>query len=84
MEELHFIFPPAELALEIYNKMNISYLEIAVGESFIPKIEEAPISAKCSLIHAISKRPFGIESELISTNVNCKLRHQSVEFLKPG
>ena len=68
VDNLELIYPPAELALQIRDKNDVSYSDIAVGEAFKPKLDDAPISAKCFLRNSISKKTFGLESDLIYTN----------------
>ena len=72
VEGLDLVFPPAELALEIRNHQNVSYSEISLGETFTPEFDESPISARCFLRNPVSKDSFGVESDLISTNIYCK------------
>ena len=67
MEEPELIYPAVELALQIRDKNDVSYSNIAVGEAFKPKLDDAPISAKCFLRNSISKKTFGLESDLIYT-----------------
>ena len=62
------IYPAVELVLQIRDKNYLSYSDIAVGQAFKPKLDDAPISAKCFLRNSISKKTFGLESELIYTN----------------
>ena len=73
MDDLELIYPAAELALQIRDKNDVSYSDIAVGEAFKPKLDDAPISAKCFLRNSISKKTFELESELIFTNAIGKI-----------
>ena len=73
MEDLEQIYPAVELALQIRDKNDVSYSDIAVGKAFKPKLDDAPISAKCFLRNSISKKTFGLESDLIYTNANGKI-----------
>ena len=75
MEEPELIYPAVELALQIRDKNDVSYSNIAVGEAFKPKLDDAPISAKCFLRNSISKKTFELESELIFTNAIGKISH---------
>ena len=72
LEDLELIFPPAELALEIIDGKNSSNQDIEVGGTFIPKYDHAPLSAKCYLRNSLSKKAFGVESDLIQTDVHSK------------
>ena len=68
MEDLDLIYPAVEIALQVRDKNDVSYSDIAVGEAFKPKLDDAPISAKCFLRNSISKKTFGLESDLLYTN----------------
>ena len=73
VEEPELIYPAVELALQIRDKNDLSYSDIAVGQAFKPKLDDAPISAKCFLRNPISKKTFELESELIFTNAVGKI-----------
>ena len=73
MEDLELIYPPVEIALQVRDRNDVSYSDIAVGEAFKPKLDDAPISAKCFLRNSISKKTFELESELIFTNAIGKI-----------